>query len=83
MLQPTDAEIAAAFASAVKSNRGLEEACDELERELIVRVRCFPRWVSEGRMSKSDAKDRLARMGSALSLLRSLPTAATSEAPTS
>lgn len=73
MLQPTDQEIAAAFASAVKSNRGLEEACDEIERELIVRVRCFPRWVSEGRMSKSDAKDRLARMGTALSLLRSMP----------
>jgi hypothetical protein len=70
MLQPTDEEIGSAFASAVKSNRGLEEACDELERELLVRCRCFPRWVNEGRMSRSDAKDRLARLGTALCLLR-------------
>lgn len=73
MPEINEQQIADAFASAVKSNRGVTEACDELERELTVRCRCFPRWVAEGRMSKSDAKDRLARMGTALSLLRQLP----------
>ena len=45
--------------------RGLQEAVDELERELTVRSRCFPRWVTEGRVSRSDAIDRLDRMATA------------------
>ena len=56
--------------------RGLQEAVDELERELTVRSRCFPRWVTEGRVSRSDAIDRLDRMATAHAWLESLCNAA-------
>ena len=50
--------------------RVLAEAIDEVERELTVRKRCFPRWVSEGRMSRTDAFDRYDRLAAALSALQ-------------
>lgn len=46
-----------------------QEALDELERELNVRARCFDRWVGEGRMSMTDARDRIERMATAHKLL--------------
>ncbi len=56
--------------------RTLEEAISEIERELQVRLRCYDRWVKEGKMSGVDAKDRLERIQSALHYLRELaPTA--------
>lgn len=60
---------------AVKRWRDLLEARDEVERELNVRCRCFPRWVGEGRVSSSDATDRLDRLATALRYLESLPDA--------
>jgi len=39
----------------------LEAAYDEAVRELLVRERCFDRWVKEGKLARTDAKDRLAR----------------------
>ena len=53
----------------VKMTRDLTEALDECEREYQVRARCFPRWVSEGRLSATDAQDRLDRLFSATLLL--------------
>lgn len=50
-------------------HRSIEEALDEVAREIAVRERCFPRWITEGRISKSDAKDRLQRMLKAAFLL--------------
>jgi hypothetical protein len=50
--------------------RTAKEATDELERELNVRVRCFPKWIDEGRLSESDARDRLQRLWRALDLLK-------------
>jgi len=50
----------------------LDEALSELERELQVRERCFPRWVSEGRISRIDARDRLDRQKKAVIILRAL-----------
>src|SRR5271170_8068489 len=50
----------------------LQSAYDEVFRELAVRRRCFPRWVTEGRLSMTDAADRLARQERALTLLRLL-----------
>jgi hypothetical protein len=52
--------------------RTVEEALDEVARECQVRGRCFPRWVGEGRMSRSDAKDRLQRLCKAKELLERL-----------
>lgn len=52
--------------------RSITEAVDELQREFNVRARCFPRWVSEGRVSATDAQDRLDRLHTALSHLRKL-----------
>lgn len=40
----------------------MEAALDEVQREINVRIRCFPRWIKEGRVSKTDAKDRLQRL---------------------
>jgi hypothetical protein len=47
-----------------------DAAIDELQREINVRMRCFPRWIEEGRVSKTDAKDRLQRMIKAATLLQ-------------
>jgi hypothetical protein len=52
--------------------RSLEEAIDEVYRECQVRLRCFPRWVEEGRVSRSDAKDRLQRLLKAQEALKAL-----------
>lgn len=60
----------------VSEYRPLTEALDEVERELNVRSRCFPRWVQDGRVSRTDAKDRLDRLATALrslELLRDAP----------
>jgi hypothetical protein len=56
--------------------RSLVEAADELQREYNVRSRCFPRWVKEGRVSATDAQDRLDRIASAIEFLRLVPTEA-------
>jgi hypothetical protein len=54
------------------TERSLQEARDEVERELCVRKRCFARWVECGRLSRSDATDRLERMETALHQLNKL-----------
>lgn len=54
----------------VLRTRILDEALDELEREFNVRSRCFLRWIAEGRMSKTDAQDRLDRLFSAIEHLK-------------
>ena len=46
-----------------------EAAADETAREVTVRRRCFVRWVQEGRLSKSEAHDRLTRLIKAQQLL--------------
>ena len=62
--------------SPLKAAEGLpvsvEEAWSELERELAVRRRCFDDWVSAGKLSWADARDRYARMVSAARHLRKL-----------
>ena len=54
------------------NGRTLQEACDEVEREFNVRERCFPKWVTEGRIGRTDAKDRLERLAAACYFLRAL-----------
>ena len=39
----------------------IEGALGEVQRELQVRERCYPRWVEEGKMSRIYAKDRMER----------------------
>jgi hypothetical protein len=39
----------------------IEGALGEVQRELQVRERCYPRWTEEGKMSRIDAKDRMSR----------------------
>lgn len=46
-----------------------QAALDELQRELNVRMRCFPRWIQEGRVSATDAQDRIDRLHTALTML--------------
>jgi hypothetical protein len=50
----------------------IEEAISECEREQGVRARCYDRWVQDGKFSSVDAKDRLRRMGYAITLLKDL-----------
>jgi hypothetical protein len=50
----------------------IQLALDETYREKQVRERCFPRWVQEGRVSKTDASDRLARQILAVKILQLL-----------
>lgn len=50
-------------------SRSLEEAASELDREIKVRVRCYDRWIADGKLSTVDARDRLERMQSALAYL--------------
>lgn len=52
--------------------RDVQQALDECQREYNVRARCFPRWVQDGRVSATDAQDRLDRMGTACRLLEQL-----------
>lgn len=66
MAKPTSAGFNAAEISDKFQNRSLQEAYDECHRELQVRLRCFDRWVTEGRVSASDATDRLQRMAKAV-----------------
>jgi hypothetical protein len=52
-----------------KTKRDAQQARDELAREYAVRQRCFPRWVTEGRLSATDAQDRIDRLATAIELL--------------
>lgn len=62
--------------------RTQEEALSELEREAHVRVRCFDRWIAEGRISRVDAWDRLERLLTAIRLLREACGATTADPAT-
>jgi hypothetical protein len=55
-----------------KTVRTITEAIDEVHRELCVRKRCFPRWIQDGRVSKTDAQDRIDRLATAFDLLSTL-----------
>lgn len=55
-----------------KRERDLVEAIDECQRELNVRRRCFPRWVQDGRVSATDAQDRVDRLATAIEHLQKL-----------
>ncbi len=46
-----------------------QEARDELIRELTVRRRCFPGWVQQGKLSATEAQDRVDRMEAAVRIL--------------
>jgi hypothetical protein len=50
----------------------IEEAISEVDREVRLRQRCYDRWVSEGRLSAVDARDRLVRLEAAHEFLTAL-----------
>lgn len=45
--------------------RTLQQCVDELKREARIRRQCYDRWVAEGKVSYTDAIDRLMRLESA------------------
>jgi hypothetical protein len=53
-------------------SRTIQEALDELARELGVRERVFVKWLNEQKHTRSDACDRLQRMIMAASLVQAL-----------
>ena len=55
-----------------KSVRTQQEALDELIREMNVRKRCFTRWIADGRVSATDAQDRLDRIATAVTMLHAM-----------
>lgn len=50
--------------------RSLDEALSEVDREIKVRARCYDRWISEGKLSSVDARDRIERLQAALAFLQ-------------
>ena len=52
--------------------RPLVESISEVKRELQVRLRCYDRWVEDGKLTDVDATDRYCRMHSALKYLEAL-----------
>jgi len=54
----------------ISCNRTLEEACSEVQREINVRRKCFDRWVAEGRITDTDARDRFERLTSSWHYLK-------------
>lgn len=60
------------------NNRSLEEAIAELERETNLRVRMYPGWIKDRKMSSLEAVERLERMAKAGAILCELLGAASS-----
>lgn len=52
--------------------RPVQQMVDEMQREAEVRRRIYDRWVGEGKLSRSDAHDRLERLLSAWKALQEL-----------
>lgn len=57
------------YSAAADGNRTLDEAMDEVRREVEVRRRIYDRWINEGKLSRTEATDRMCRMLSALKML--------------
>jgi hypothetical protein len=70
-LEERDAKLSA-FAAQNAAARTLDEAVSEVNREVAVRERCFPRWIQEKRLDSIEAKDRLERLKSAANYLEDL-----------
>ena len=56
----------------VLNYRNVQEALDECRREYRVRQRCFQRWMNDGRLATSDARDRIDRLATACRLLEQM-----------
>jgi len=61
--------------------RSLTEAIDEIDRELAVRRRIFPRWVEDGKLSQTEAVDRLERLTASSTYLKRFRDLKPGEAP--
>ena len=62
--------------------RPITEAIDEVHRELEVRRRIYGNWVSEGKLTYQEARNRGERMEAALQWLRDHPLAPAGYEPT-
>lgn len=51
----------------------LQDAIQEIQREVQLRERLYPQWVASGKLSKAAAERQLARMKYALELLEGKP----------
>jgi hypothetical protein len=60
----------AATEAAKSVHVSVEEAYGELQRETQVRARCFDRWVDDGKLAWTDARDRMARIAFATALFK-------------
>jgi hypothetical protein len=61
--------------------RSLTEAIDEVDRELAVRRRIFPKWVEDGKLSQTEAIDRLERLTASSTYLKRFRDLKPGEAP--
>lgn len=50
----------------------LAEQIAEIERELKIKQRVYPRWVADGRLSLKESAERIARTAAALDTLKSV-----------
>lgn len=69
--QPT-AKVTTDSLAAGWESRSLQEALDEVGRELGVRERLYAKWCLDGKHTESDARDRLQRMIKAASVLQAI-----------
>lgn len=51
-----------AYVHGQSAGRSMQEAADEVQREIDVRRRLYDKWTQEGRMSWTEAHDRLERL---------------------
>lgn len=54
-------------------DRTAQQALSELEREAHTRIRIYDRWIGEGRLSHTEATERLESLLTAIKLLRDRP----------
>lgn len=60
--------------------RSVDECKAELERELAIRHRCYRKWISDGKLSRSEAAERFERMATALTYLDTVTISSAGEA---
>lgn len=80
-VQQTKGKMMDSIVNAPRRPRSIEEALSECEREMAVRCHVYDRWITEGRLNRVDAADRLDRMASAIIHLNDYNHAQANEKP--
>lgn len=69
---PTGPEITSDALQAGWESVTVEQAFNEACREVQVRERCYSKWIADGKITETDARDRMQRLCKACQLLGAL-----------